>query len=261
MPIVKTGGKIIFYAHIPKCGGSSVEDYLAERFGPVGFLDTRYMSRPEAMRWTRTSPQHVDRDALATLLPRPLIDAAFTVVRHPVSRILSVYRFQRDVENQIPADLPFPAWLENLEASLADDPFQLDGHARPQTDFLPERCTLFHLEHGLDRIIPYLDRIAGTSDGRRRILHLNNASDRAGKRQDIKPTDEDVARIARIYAEDFRVLSYLPNTALPTAAPSEATATMGGAGRRDPLMRPRDWAANLIRKMGRLRARSSRLSR
>jgi hypothetical protein len=45
MPYVTAAGKLIYFAHVPKAGGSSVENYLAARFGPLAMLDrnwTRY---------------------------------------------------------------------------------------------------------------------------------------------------------------------------------------------------------------------------
>ena len=39
MPLACHNGQSIFFAHDPKAGGSSVEDYLIQRFGPLSLID------------------------------------------------------------------------------------------------------------------------------------------------------------------------------------------------------------------------------
>ncbi len=92
MPVFKIGGKLCYFAHIPKCGGSSVAAYLKERVGPVGcFAPLKWHDGAE--RWSRPSPQHIDWASLQHLLPEAMLDAVFAVVRHPVARIVSAYHF------------------------------------------------------------------------------------------------------------------------------------------------------------------------
>ena len=50
MPIFRHDGALYFFAHVPKCGGQSVEDYLSRRFGPLAFLNNDYYARPIAWR-------------------------------------------------------------------------------------------------------------------------------------------------------------------------------------------------------------------
>ena len=38
MPLAHWNNCSIFFAHVPKTGGSSVEDYLIRRFGPLASL-------------------------------------------------------------------------------------------------------------------------------------------------------------------------------------------------------------------------------
>ena len=111
MPLVRCNAKLLYFAHIPKCGGSSVEDYLRDRFKAVGFYDPNMHQTPPARRWSRTSPQHVDWTSLQRLLPAELLDEVFAVVRHPVSRIVSGYHFQVEVEKAVAPDTSFSDWL------------------------------------------------------------------------------------------------------------------------------------------------------
>jgi hypothetical protein len=99
MPIFKAGGKLVYYAHVPKCGGSAVGWYLTERFGPIAFEDRNHTRHDAKTQWSRTSPQHIDRVSLGRLFPEGFFDAAFTIVRHPVARLVSAYHFQAASRN------------------------------------------------------------------------------------------------------------------------------------------------------------------
>ncbi|MBF9036660.1 sulfotransferase family 2 domain-containing protein [Rhodobacterales bacterium HKCCE2091] len=214
MPIIRAGAQLIYYAHVPKCGGSSVETYLENRFGPVAFVDTRHHQVPRERRWSRTSPQHIDRAVLDRLFPRGFFDAAFAVVRHPVARLVSAYHFQVEVEQSAPANMPFSDWLDMLPEAMEDDPYIYDNHTRPMTEIVPEGAQVFHIEHGIDAMIPWFDGITGRQDGPRALRRVN---ERKGKGQGrTAPSAADVARIADLYAADFDRFGYVPDRKAPT---------------------------------------------
>ena len=106
MPFFKAQDRLIYYAHVPKCGGSAIAYYLEDRFGTLGFYDNSFHKKRFLNRaWTATSPQHVDAQTLQSLIPLAFFDAMFAVVRHPVPRTVSTYHFQREVEGRIPAEI------------------------------------------------------------------------------------------------------------------------------------------------------------
>lgn len=221
MPFFRTAGKIVYFAHVPKCGGTSVEDYLIERFGPLAMLDRRFQSHDPATRWSRTSPQHIDWQSLQTILPPDFIDAVFSVVRHPVARAESSFHFQLGVERAIPEGTTFGDWLRDQIAMLKADPFVMDSHMRPQSDFVPEGAAVFHMEHGLDALIPYLDGVVGNADGPRAIGHSNKRPGTANTSANparATPSAGDIALLTDIYAKDFSRFGYKPGNRQPQAA-------------------------------------------
>ncbi len=223
MPIFRIGEKLCSFAHAPKCGGRSVEAYLKERFRPVGFLDNAFMWHEKAERWSRTSPQHVDWVSLQFLLPEAMLDVVFAVVRHPVARIVSAYHFQIEVGRTAPCTITFSNWLKHQLERRETDPFTADNHVRPQIDFMPENCTVFHLEHGLDAIVPYLDGLAGGPSGPRAIGPVNKRSSKGRKGPEVEQTPgaADMALIREIYARDFERFGYDPEHPEP-AGPKPA---------------------------------------
>lgn len=217
MPFFRAGSGIFYFAHVPKCGGSSVEDYLRDRFGRPAFVDDRFHTRPDSERWTRSSPQHADWATIERLFGPDFFDAAFAVVRHPLSRAISAYHFQVEVEKSAPAGISFGDWLEDMRDRQAQDPFAIDNHFRPQVDFLPPDCTVFHLEHGLEALVPHIDTLVGDRDGPRAIGHTNRRG--TGKGAKPAPAPRETALISEIYAEDFRRFGYRIDSPDPLAAP------------------------------------------
>lgn len=221
MPLLKADGKLIYYAHVPKCGGSSIAFYLEDRFGPLGLYERAFLSRPEAERWSRTSPQHIDAAALETIIPLSYIDAVFAVVRHPVARAVSTYHFQREVEGTIPHNQSFSDWLAEVEAAPR---YAFDNHVASMDRLVPDGAEIFHLEHGLDPLVAWLDLVTGTTDGPRAILPENRrgayAAVSSGK---VQPTSKDLDRIAAIYAADFARFGYSLGSRQPLAPPRDVT--------------------------------------
>ena len=219
MPFFRARGKLIHFAHVPKCGGSAVTDYLGDRFGDVAFLDNRYAIRPEPSRWTRSSPQHVDALTFDRYVPLGMFDAAFAVVRHPVPRLVSVYHFHAEVERSLPPGLGFSRWLEEVEATFGAEPFALDNHLLPMSHIVPEGATVFHLEHGLDPVVAWLDLVTGEASGPRAVLPENRRGDHVRvTTARAEPSAADLGRIARLYAEDFARFGYAIGSRQPLVA-------------------------------------------
>jgi len=207
MPIIRINQKLVYFAHVPRCAGTAVEAYLRQRFGPLAFLDPRHREGSPEDRWTRTSPQYVDRDTLGRLFPPGFFDHSFAVVRHPSDRLRSVYRFQKYIENRIPLKLGFTEWLTTLPV-----PFEtFDNHTRPMSDLVPEDAVVFRLEDGLDAVVSWLDEVAGNNDAPRRIEQRNDVDQRLQHLKQPVPEVPDLPEMAAIlqfFEADFDRFGY-----------------------------------------------------
>lgn len=213
MPIVRIDTQWLYFAHVPKCAGSAVEDYLVARFGPVGFLNRRFRKSPVRQRWSKSSPQHIDADTLAQIFPADFFDLQFAVVRHPVDRLTSVFRFQRDIERSFPKKTTFAGWLDDLPERMVHNPYYLDNHVRPMSDMVPDAAEVFQLENGLDQVIAWLDTVAGNGDGPRAVKRSNSYKQRLEQfKRKAGPVPRITARarkkIAALYAADFERFGY-----------------------------------------------------
>jgi hypothetical protein len=214
MPLFHTPSGIILFAHVPKCAGTALEDYLAAAFGPLAFLDSRFNSLPPRHRWTRTSPQHADAASLARLFPPGFLRASFAVVRHPVPRMVSVFRFQRDIEGRIPPETRFEDWLTARLAAPRRS-WAFDNHTRPMADMVPQEAVVFRLESGWDPVIDWLQGFCAPGQVLPRTVAPRNVLERRlafEKREApaVTPSAEARAMIARLHAADFQRFGYDP---------------------------------------------------
>lgn len=210
MPIARLpNGKFLYFAHVPKCAGTAVERYMIDRFGALGMHDGAYAARSDGDAWSLSPPQHMPETVRRDLLPDTLFDAVFATVRHPLLRLRSAFLFQREVERSLPAALPFHRWIETLPRSLALAPYALHRHLRPMVETVPANATVFRIEDGLDAVVAWLDRQAGTDDGPREIGTANRLADRLTDAQPEVPLSRKVmARVAEIYADDYARFDY-----------------------------------------------------
>ena len=223
MPILRIGSDLHYFAHVPKCAGSSVKRYLSDRFGAMALTDMDFSAQPEARRWSRTSPDHIDWASLTRMVPPSWFASVFSITRHPVARVVSAYHFQQEVEKSVPAGVAFDDWLAGGLSLMASEPFVYDNHLRPQVDFIPSDAVTFPVEGGLAPLIAHLDVLAGNSDGPRAVEGRNV---RAAREATVKavPSKASLDLIARAYAEDFARFGYHIDRPLPDGVAEEVEA-------------------------------------
>ena len=238
MPFFRIDGTLHYFAHVPKCAGTSVEAYLRGRFGTLAFVNSSFYKVPEHARWTRSSPQHVDVAALSLLVPDDWIASCFAVVRHPVSRLRSAFDYQLTGEKTVSSGMDINDWFLAWDQSRADAPFQYDNHPRPASDLVPEGSTVFRMEDGLQGIVAHLDDLAGSAGGARDIPHENKSRGGASYPEVQAPLNADVmARISAIYANDFKRFGYdcadvIKDTKPKAALPRQKTSILNWFLRR-----------------------------
>ena len=149
MPIIKSSNKVVYFSHIPRCGGSSVEDYLQSlALVGVAFLDRtfdlRYSSRAN-------SPQHIYGQDLARLFPMDFFDDYFTVVRYPISRFQSAFYFNQTTQKTIDSNIGINEFISDLCVDSVSEYGFYDGHFAPQSQFLYPNVQyrFFRLEEAL----------------------------------------------------------------------------------------------------------------
>jgi len=218
MPTVTISGQLIYFAHCPKAAGSTVEDYLAARFGKIGLLDRRWNISWRERGGRRNfeslnSPQHMVWDEAARTLPAAP-DHVFSVVRDPLSRMKSEYAYLRGRPRRrvllfLLTRLGFSIWLRIFLQIASARPHFMDNHFRPQTDFLPPETVVFRMEDGLDHLVAWLDSIAGAEDPSLKLPHSLKSKQVPVQ---IEPTQHDLDLIRIHFLRDYEEFGYdIPN--------------------------------------------------
>lgn len=150
MPVyINQKGNISFlYIHIPKCGGGSIERF---------FRDNKYNQQLfslNPLKLRKCSPQHMHATMLESILNIERFDYVFAVVRNPVNRIISEYKWQ--ISRKIAKD-GIDAWYDEARSLYLEDNFRFDNHMRPMHEFIVGRCHVFKLEDGLSKIPRYIE--------------------------------------------------------------------------------------------------------
>lgn len=219
MPLLSTGDTMLFFAHIPKTGGSSVEQYM-RRKGDLYLYGAR---KPPGLT---ISPQHFHAELYTALLPPPLLEGSFAILRDPMERLLSEYRYRaaqgrgfwrlldRGVGRRRWVKLgrrrrwmDFDAWVA---AALRRYPRQTtlnDNHIRPQSDFVIDGQKLFLFEHGLEPVFRWIDARTGT-DPEPEQFHEKRSDP---MRVEVSQATQDA--VAAFYARDYALIARLRDSA------------------------------------------------
>ncbi|AHM05562.1 hypothetical protein roselon_03304 [Roseibacterium elongatum DSM 19469] len=195
MPIAVIQGKVVVFAHVPKTGGSSVERYLSDH-GMMGLKSDR------RIRGFPCSMQHLHSDALAAMVEVDKADLNVMLVRHPVARIASEYRYQMRKRGWLRDRLSFSGWLRYTLTRRALNPYYRDNHFRPQHEFELPGAEVFRFEDGVDTCIATLAERLGTP------APATSIREKPSPRRDFAFTARDLARIETVYAQDFARYGY-----------------------------------------------------
>ena len=174
LPIVRFKNKIVYFSHIPKCGGTSVENFLQIITGTnLSFMDRDFYNNKKTS-WSISSPQHIINDDLYKLFPVTFFDEFFAVTRHPFDRFCSAFCFQKYANKSINHEMDINQFVFELEEYKALLPGRFDNHFVPQFNFLYPRAPykLFKLENGLDQVKKYIGSLFDIDISRIALPHL-----------------------------------------------------------------------------------------
>ncbi len=220
MPLARIADTLIFFVHVPKTGGTSVEAYLRAKGGLA-------LSGARGHGWSRTTPQHMHRAVHAEMVPPGFYDHGFAVLRDPRARLFSEFRMRVEPMRAklrplgwmraaarrargIPSYgarvgrrleiIDFDTWVARSFAEYRKDPFYKDNHFRPQHEFIDPGLRLFLFEEGLDPVFRWIDEVTGT---------LGAAGEFHERRSDDIPitcSAETDALIRDLYREDYDLI-------------------------------------------------------
>jgi len=213
MPIIKYKNVTLHFAHIPKCAGTSIEGYIKHINGAeLAFVDMHYVASPAKQPWNISSPQHIDGVSFARLFPKTFFNAFFSVVRDPLSRVKSAYRFQRFSEKTIDGNTSLDDFVQNELSDCYSLIGWKDNHFLPQTSFLYPKTAyqFFKLEqNGVEAAKHYIDRMLFGNRIDLAMRHSNPAKKAINVDTDeLTLSDKSIDVLCDIYQSDFDRFKY-----------------------------------------------------
>lgn len=206
MPVFWNDTRSVLFVHIPKAAGSTLEQLFRRSGWQMAFRATR-KTEPALMAVRRCSPQHYHAALLAELFDVERFDAVFTVTREPISRFRSEY-LMRNRSDPRTDGASVEAWAQRVLARRSRDPYALDNHLRPQSEFILPRSQAYRLEDGVDSVVADLNArfdLSLTAE----IPRAMHSVKRAGVRsEEIEVSTALEQELRTLYAQDFDSFGY-----------------------------------------------------
>ena len=144
MPIFVRKACSVLYLHVPKTGGTAIEEFFARNQFRAAYLDTG--GAQSLNRFRRCAPQHLHAEPIMATLRPAKFDYVFMTVRHPLARIVSEYGMRARGEGSKPPGIG--PWLDQMFSRFMEDPYVAENHIRPQSAFWLPNCEVFRMEDG-----------------------------------------------------------------------------------------------------------------
>ena len=224
MPVFQLEQKNVVFVHIPKTGGSSIDDWLFDFAGC-----TRMLFSPQPLPDMTATPQHICYQTIVGLLgPQIAIDYSFAVVRNPFKRLESEYKYRLDLGllagHANPESL-FPEWVAYALDKARSTPHMLDNHLRPQSYFVAPEVDIFKFEDGLNEASQAISQRLGLTG--QLLPAVPNT--KISKKRHLQWNANSIERVQQFYATDFTQFGY---SAEPTGLDIRAGKQLTSLARR-----------------------------
>lgn len=208
VPVMVKDGRSVLFVHIPKTGGSTIEQLFTSAGWTMHLRETR-KTGPEHFSLYRCSPQHLHAAVLQELFKVNQFDIILAMVRDPVARFRSefAHRHSGKIEAAEADTDTVSAWAERVFARWAKNPYALDNHLRPQTDFLLPRSEIYRLEDGMEAMVADLNARFDLGMPMK-VPHRLRSEKRGLPSSVVQVSPELRDRLHEFYAADYGTLDY-----------------------------------------------------
>ncbi len=196
MPILENAGRRVLYLHIPKTGGTTINNWL----GSVVRRSFYSGSPPQGFKVT---PQHLPLGDFRVLFDDDYFHWKFAVIRNPYDRLESEFFYLTHNAMRRTSRRPdFSTWVINNLDGYRRNHHIHDNHLRPQLDFLDEDVTVFRYENGLEKAAAAAAEQLGIEPPDE--LPVTNAR----PREAVNWTLEALDKFNSVYGRDLEKLDY-----------------------------------------------------
>lgn len=200
MTLMKCKGKLFYFAHIPKTGGSSVE-FAMRQAGAKRAL--HYHKR---LDYLQCNLQHMHAELFDIFVPPGFYKRGFCVTRHPIARLVSEYYWRQSLDH---VKHPFDKWVRVQMKAYAKNPFIMDNHFRPQHEFVGKKIEVFRFEDGMPQIMEAISDMTGLT------LDPQTHRRKGGEKAPLTWSPETRLSVLDFYEKDFEAFGYDYDIDLP----------------------------------------------
>lgn len=195
MSLFRHNDRIVYFCHIPKTGGTSINDAILAA-GVKRCL--HYGSRFDG--FSKSTLQHIHADIHKCIVPESFYDDSFAIIRHPFARLVSEYFYRR---KRGYAKRKFNYWVNAALDKYETNPYIFDNHLRPQTEFLTKSMKVYKLEDGLQAPLQAISKSLGIQLPKQ-DWHTNKTK----QRNPVVWTTETKKRAFDFFKVDFKTGNY-----------------------------------------------------
>jgi hypothetical protein len=193
--------KTIFFSHIPKTGGSSVNSFLISNTGYNRTFWGGYNGNNISLHH-----RHAKDEELLKEKNNYNIIYQFTIIRNPVERFFSEFFMRQHHHNKTCED--FHNFVLRITKEYVKNQNLSDNHIRPQYEFIHDNMDIYKFGEW-DKLIKNLSTIDEVF--LKDMVHINHSTNLKNSTEFIKkelgwkPKEETINIIKEFYNEDYKL--------------------------------------------------------
>jgi len=202
MPLYLNNKRNVLFIHIPKTGGTTIENWLYKTGDFKQLLFSEHI-----LKDTRVTGQHFGFETLENLIgdlnTKDLYK--FAIVRNPYDRLISEFFYRVKIKDLTLGEKPekyFSSWVDCTFKMYKNDNSILDNHLRPQSYFVSDDVVCFKLENGIENAISQVAQ----------ELQLEKAksieSKKVGEKKEVVWSKSALDKVHELYECDFKNFEY-----------------------------------------------------
>ena len=203
----------ILHSFVPKTGGTAILNYFKKN-GAMVYFDSinNALSFPK-VGVLKCPTQHFHYELLDSMFNIDKFISSFSIVRNPIDRIRSDYVWSQRGVIAGGSPVSFDDWVDYVFAKYQSNPFILDNHIRPQSEFIgPKIKTIYKYEEGLNTVVESIFKDLKIQTIKPvEIERLNTSEEYLSnglKASDIEIKSATKDKIMKFYEADFKTFDY-----------------------------------------------------
>lgn len=202
MPLFLNEKKSVLFLHIPKTGGTTIENWLNST---NKFKTQLFFGRP--LEDVKVTPQHFGYDTVSKLIGdfEESEIFKFAIVRDPYERLVSEFFYRVKLGHLKLGRCPerfFSCWVVDTLKNAKNNPHLLDNHIRPQSYFTSSDVSIYKFEDGFKEILHDVSQNIGV------VPPETIDSHKVGTKKGVIWTNSAIKMVQEHYELDFIKFSY-----------------------------------------------------